>query len=269
VVFFDLDRLPASHRDDFKSTRDAIEEARCRNAHERCRRFDSARLNLTPKEALRHVEGRCQDISQARPEYNHATNALCLVGRRHWSRGLFLDRRAFLTSYDPSVDDEDHEILLRILSAVIPVCAGINLEYYFSCVDYARYGSGSKLPHNLVSLLGVMEGTSSDLRTGLYQQMVEIHEPMRILFVIESTAEAMLSIMRRNAGIERLVRNHWVHLAVIDPATSEIEVFHDDRFEPFKAGSGKIPEVDSSLACYLGSRDHLPFTSIRETEVTS
>jgi uncharacterized protein YbcC (UPF0753/DUF2309 family) len=269
VVFFDLDRLPSSHRNDFESARDAIDEARCRNAHERCRRFESARLNLTPKEALRHVEGRAQDISQARPEYNHATNALCLVGRRHWSRGLFLDRRAFLTSYDPAQDDEDHNILLRILSAVIPVCAGINLEYYFSCVDHSRYGSGSKLPHNLVSLLGVMEGTSSDLRTGLYQQMVEIHEPMRILFVIESTAEAMLSIMRRNAGIERLVRNQWLHLAVIDPATSEIEVFRGDRFEAFKADADKMPEVDSSLACYLGSRDHLPLVSIRETEATS
>ncbi len=269
VVFFDLDRLPSSHRDDFESARDAIDEARCRNAQERCRRFESARLNLTPKEALRHVEGRAQDISQARPEYNHATNALCLVGRRHWSRGLFLDRRAFLTSYDPSQDDEDHNILLRILSAVIPVCAGINLEYYFSCVDYSRYGSGSKLPHNLVSLLGVMEGTSSDLRTGLYQQMVEIHEPMRILFVIESTAEAMLSILRRNAGIERLVRNCWVHLAVIDPATSEIQIFHGGRFEPFKAGTSKMREVDSSLSCYLGSRDHLPFASIRETETAS
>jgi hypothetical protein len=267
VVFFDLDRLPALHRNDFESARDAIEEARRRNAHERCRRFGSASLTISPADALRHVEGRAQDISQPRPEYNHATNALCLVGRRAWSRGLFLDRRSFLTSYDPSQDDEAHSILLRILSAAIPVCAGINLEYYFSCVDYSRYGSGSKLPHNIVSLLGVMEGTSSDLRTGLYQQMVEIHEPLRILFLIESTADAMLSIMARNEGIDRLVRGNWCHLAVIDPATSQIQVYKDGQFEPYQVGPSELLQVDASLECYHGSREHLPFYSIAEAEV--
>lgn len=268
VVYYDLDRLPASHRDDFEAARESIEEARRRNAHERCRRFDSAPLSLSSNDALRHVEARAQDISQARPEYNHATNALCIVGRRDWTRGLFLDRRAFLTSYDPSIDDEDHSILLRILSAAIPVCAGINLEYYFSCVDYSKYGSGSKLPHNIVSLLGVMEGTSSDLRTGLYRQMVEIHEPLRITFLIESTPQVMLSIMERNAAIGQLIRNGWAHLAVIDPTTSKIEVFSGTGFHPYEAGPPKLSEVDSSLECYQDSREHLPFFSIRETEVT-
>jgi uncharacterized protein YbcC (UPF0753/DUF2309 family) len=224
-------------------------------------------LNISAEEALRHVEGRAQDISQARPEYNHATNALCVVGRRDWSRGLFLDRRAFLTSYDPVQDDDQSSVLFRILSAAIPVCAGISLEYYFSCVDFVNYGSGSKLPHNLVSLLGVMEGTSSDLRTGLYQQMVEIHEPVRLTFVIETTPAAMLSIMERNAAIGRLVRGAWVHLAVIDPATSTIHFFQDGEFQLYEPEDAELGEVASSLACYAGSRDHLPLFSIRETEV--
>ncbi len=267
VVFYDLDRLPSSHRSDFESARESINEARRRNAQERCRRFASAPLTISKKDARRHVEGRAQDISQARPDYDHATNALCLVGRRHWSRGLFLDRRAFLNSYDPSQDDDDHSILARILGAAIPVCAGISLEYYFSCVDHSEYGSGSKLPHNLVSLLGVMEGTSSDLRTGLYQQMVEIHEPLRIMFVIESTAAAMLSILQRNAAIDQLVRGSWVHLAVIDPETSKIEVFDAGEFHPYEVGSTKLSTVASSSECYQGSRVHLPFFSIRETGV--
>jgi len=193
---------------------------------------------------------------------------LCVVGRRDWSRGLFLDRRAFLTSYDSTQDDEDCSILLRILSAAIPVCAGINLEYYFSCVDFKNYGSGSKLPHNIVSLLGVMEGTSSDLRTGLYQQMVEIHEPLRILFLIETTPEAMLSIMERNAGIARLCRGGWSHLAVINPETGQVQVFRDNKFEPFHPSNHELPRVSSSRECYEGKRDHLPFFSIAETEVS-
>ena len=44
---------------------------------------------------------------RVRPELGHATNAITIVGRREWTRGLFLDRRAFLTSYDPTEDDAE------------------------------------------------------------------------------------------------------------------------------------------------------------------
>ncbi len=264
VVWFDLDRLPPSHRPDFERTRQIVDEARLRNAHERCRRFRSASLKLTPAEALRHVEQRSQDLSQVRPEYNHATDALCFVGSRDWSRGLFLDRRAFLTSYDPADDDEQHSVLLRILAAAIPVCAGINLEYYFSAVDNVKYGSGSKLPHNIASLLGVMEGATSDLRTGLYQQMVEIHEPMRLLFVIECTPEAMLHIMDQHAGIGRLCRGDWVQLAVLDPDTSALMLFRGGEFHPWEPESDELPTVEDSRSWYAGQRGHLPFATIAD-----
>lgn len=264
VVFFDLDRLPASHRANFDAARNDIETARQRNAHERCRRFESVPTTISPLDALRHVEARAQDIAQARPEYNHATNALCVVGRRDWSRGLYLDRRAFLTTYDPAVDDEQNSILLRILSAAIPVCAGINLEYYFSKVDHTVYGAGSKLPHNLAALLGVMEGTSSDLRTGLYQQMVEIHEPLRMTFVIETTREAMLSIMDRVPAIGRLCRGEWVHLAVIEPADGNCFVFRRGQFEPHPFDGEEMPTAKSSADWYRHKRQDLPFCLIQE-----
>ena len=109
-----------------------------------------------------------------------------VVGRRERTRGLYLDRRAFLTSYDPTQDDADGTILARTMAAIFPVCGGISLEYYFSHVDNSGYGCGTKLPHNITSLLGVMDGAASDLRTGLPWQMVEIHEPVRLLFVHQS-----------------------------------------------------------------------------------
>ena len=39
-----------------------------------------------------------------------------------------------------------------------------------------------------------MNGHASDLRTGLPWQMVEIHEPVRILFVVETTPERVMSV---------------------------------------------------------------------------
>src|SRR6185312_16495004 len=160
---------------------------------------------------------------------------------------LFLDRRAFLTSYDPTQDDDEQGILTRILQAVFPVCAGINLEYYFSRVDNSGFGSGTKLPHNLAALLGVMDGAASDLRTGLPWQMVEIHEPVRSLFIIETTPEAMLRIMDRDEGIGRLCRNNWIQLAVQDPQTGAISQFRDGAFRRYEAQASVLPKVGSSV----------------------
>lgn len=262
VAFFDRDRIPPSHRDEFKIARETLDATCQRNAHERCRRFMSAPLTLTFREAREHVEERSEDLAQTRPELGHATNALTIVGRREWTRGLFLDRRAFLTSYDPTQDDSECSILTRILQAVFPVCAGINLEYYFSKVDNSGFGSGTKLPHNLASLLGVMDGAASDLRTGLPWQMVEIHEPVRSLFIIETTPAAMLRIMGRNEGIGKLCRNGWIQLAVLHPDTRQISVFHDGVFEPYEAQATTLPQAASSVDWYRGWRDHLEFCQI-------
>ncbi|MDR3638223.1 MAG: DUF2309 domain-containing protein [Isosphaeraceae bacterium] len=262
VAYFDLDRVPDSHRQEFETARGLIEQTCNRNAHERCRRFMSAPLTLSFAAAREHVEGRSEDLAQTRPELGHATNAITIVGRREWSRGLYLDRRAFLTSYDPTQDDADSSILTRILGAVFPVCSGINLEYYFSHVDNDRYGAGTKLPHNLSSLLGVMDGAASDLRTGLPWQMVEIHEPVRSLFIIETTPEAMLRIIERNAGIGQLCRNAWVLLAVLHPETREISVYQDGVFRPYRPQATVLPKASSSVDWYRGWRDHLEFAEI-------
>ncbi len=262
VDYYDLDLLPRPHRSLFRRIEASIDEARARNAHERARRFESAPLDLSPAAALEHVEQRSEDLSQARPEYNHATCAMVIVGRREWSRGLYLDRRSFLTSYDPSIDDETATILARILAAAIPVCAGISLEYYFSTVDNEGYGCGSKLPHNIASMLGVMTGAASDLRPGLSQQMVEIHEPMRILFVIETTPEKMQLIIDSNATIARLVLGNWVQLAIFNAESCSMHLYEDGCFEPYIPVSDQLPTAPSSIDWYRGQRDHLGFATI-------
>jgi hypothetical protein len=110
-----------------------------------------------------------------------------------------------------------------------------------------------------------MEGATSDLRTGLYQQMVEIHEPMRLVFVIETTPDAMLSIMARNEGISRLCRGEWIHLVLLDPETSELVIFRGGAFEPFYPTTDELPIADSSVEWYGGHREHLDFATVKDS----
>lgn len=266
VTLFDLDRIPEAHRAEFERIRGEIDETCDRNAHERCRRFMSAPLTLSPAEARRHVEGRSEDLAQTRPELGHATNALCPVGRRKWTRGLFFDRRMFLTAYDPTIDDAQGTILQRTRMAVFPVCGGINLEYYFAHVDSPGYGCGTKLPHNVTSLLGVMDGAASDLRAGLPWQMVEIHEPVRLLIVCETTPGVMTGVMDAVPMIGNMARKGWVQLAVQDPRTAALKVFVADggrgEFRDYAPRADALPHAPTSLDWYRGCRDHLEFAEI-------
>ncbi|HLK49683.1 MAG TPA: DUF2309 domain-containing protein, partial [Bryobacteraceae bacterium] len=214
IELFDLDALPPARHADVNRVRGALEQARARNARERARRFESCAPDVEPEEALRHVEERSEHLAEPRPEYGHCTNAVCVVGRRALTRGLFLDRRAFLVSYDAHQDSGDRS-LTALMAAVVPVCAGISLEYYFSFVDNDRYGCGTKLPHNVTGLVGVMDGHASDLRTGLPWQMVEIHEPVRILFVIETTPERLSKVIAASPSLNELVENHWIRMATV------------------------------------------------------
>jgi uncharacterized protein YbcC (UPF0753/DUF2309 family) len=257
LQYFELELVPETHRTDLERFQATSAAARAANAHERCRRFVSAPRTLAPQAALRHVHERAEDLSQTRPEYNHATNAACFVGRRRRTRGLFLDRRVFLASYDPTQDTAQAEILARILAAVVPVCAGINLEYFFSRVDPAKFGCGSKLPHNVTSLLGVMDGPASDLRTGLSEQMVEIHQPLRLLLVVETQPETLRAIIQANPQLARLCFQGWVQVATLSPANAEVHYLAGHQFVRFTGNPGSTAKVASSVDWYRGSLDHL------------
>ncbi|MBL8210796.1 MAG: DUF2309 domain-containing protein [Bryobacterales bacterium] len=260
ITLFDVQATPETHNADLARIHGSLDKARARNAHERGRRFEFWRGG-SGEAALAHAEERSEHLAEPRPEYGHSTNAVCIVGRRASTRGLFLDRRAFLVSYDAGEDPTD-EYLARQLGAVVPVCAGISLEYYFSRVDNERYGCGTKLPHNVAGLVGVMNGHASDLRTGLTWQMVEIHEPVRILFVIETTPERLLKVMQGNAAVREFVENRWIRVSTMDPASGRIHVYRDSVFEPLATEAEELPAVASSMDWYRGKRQHLPIARI-------
>lgn len=262
VLYYDLETLPALHAAAFDEAWQALERARAENALERSRRFQDAPLDFDAAQALRHVEARSSHLAQPRPEYGHCTNSICIVGRRQLTRGLHLDRRAFLVSYDPAVDT-NHTVLERILAAVGPVGAGISLEYYFSSVDNETFGCGTKLPHNVTGLIGVMNGHQSDLRTGLPLQMVELHEPMRLLLIVDATPEALLAVAGRQPEVAELVGNAWIQLVSVDPATGAMAVFERGRFEPYEPNPTLLPVVDRSREWHMRTREHVKPALVR------
>jgi len=256
MEYFDEDLLPRHVIDSLDDAKRSFEDACRLDAHERCRRFASASLQIDPDSAIIHAEARSYDLAQPRPELGHATNAVCIVGRRSRTRGLFLDRRAFLVSYDPT-EDPTGTILAGLLRAVGPVGAGINLEYYFSFIDPKEYGCGSKLPHNIVGLIGVMDGHASDLRTGLPWQMVEIHEPVRLLTIVEAKTEMLERVLAQEAALAKLIDKEWIQFVAWDPDSEALWLYEKGKFHPYVVENSAIAAVNRSADFYSGRRGNL------------
>ena len=136
---------------------------------------------MSPSRAARHVAGRSLDWAQVYPEWGLAGNAAFVVAPREVTRGIDLQRRTFLHSYEADVDP-DGSALETILTAPLVVAQWINCQYYFSTVAPEVFGAGTKTIHNVVGTAGVIAGHEGDLRLGLPWQSVAtgqqlVHEP--------------------------------------------------------------------------------------------
>ncbi|OQX11786.1 MAG: hypothetical protein BWK73_16665 [Thiothrix lacustris] len=257
IDWFDTDLLPDTHQAVLQQVRTATQQAVQQSSHERCRKFASAPAQLSPKQAQRHVRGRAASPDQVRAELGHQGCAVAFIGARDLSKGVFWDRRSFLISYDAHHDPEGRMLEAQLQGNGV-VGVGIQMDYYFSRMQSGYFGSGSKATHNLTGLFGVMEGGSSDLRTGLAQQMVELHEPMRLLVVVEAELETLGLIHQRHAYLRELLDNEWVLLAVKPPLRNEIHQFKPGvGFVQWHGTLHQLPRAASSMAWYGGHHGHL------------
>jgi len=244
IEYFDEEVLTAENKMLHEKNHSTFLNALNYNAKERARRFVLTDNRKSPKEIHEIIKLRSVSLFEPRPEYNHATNTLCIVGRRELNSHLFLDRRSFLNSFDYRVDPEG-KYLLNILNAVAPVCGGINLEYYFSRVDNHKLGSGSKLPHNVMGLIGVANGADGDLRSGLPQQMIEIHDPLRLLVIVEHFPEVVLNTIKKNEATYQWFINEWIHLVVVHPETKAFYQFKEGAFVSYTPITQTVKTADN------------------------
>ncbi len=256
IEYFDEDILYASNLALHEENKGKFSQALDFNALERSRRFDTLKKDKPLLGIHEAVKKRAFSLFEPRPEYNHATNALCIVSRKSTIKGLFFDRRAFLNSYDYRKDSEG-KALAKILGAAAPVCGGINLEYYFSRMDPDKLGAGTKLPHNVMGLIGVANGADGDLRTGLPYQMVEIHDPIRLMMIVEQDPEVVMNVIRSNPATYEWIKNYWVHFVVIDPSTKTFLRFKDEGFVAYQP-EAQIEHLDHLKDKLLSTKENLP-----------
>jgi len=244
IGYYDDENLNISQQKLHVEVQQDFENALDLNAKERSRRFASINTNQPIKKIRKAIEDRSVSLFEPRPELGHGTNTLAIIGRRDVTRGLYLDRRAFLNSYNYKTD-LDGKYLANVMAPIGLVCGGINLEYYFSRVDNLKLGCGTKLPHNVMGLVGVANSSDGDLRPGLPWQMIEPHDPVRLLVIVEHFPEIVLKVIKSNDAMYEWYKNEWVHIVALHPETQEFYYFKNEHFLHYHTEPLQIKAVDN------------------------
>jgi len=242
--------VPESHESDLERLRGDLATARENAAAER-----AESMGADASTGVEEAERRAGDWAETRPEWGLAGNAGFVVGPRELTSDLDLDGRAFLHSYDWATDD-DGDALEAILTGPMVVTQWINTQYYFSTVDNAVYGSGSKVTHNPVGNVGVYQGNGGDLMTGLPLQSLlaaddtPYHQPLRLSTVVHAPVDRVTDVLADHEELTELLDNDWLSLTIVDP-TQDHRALHyegDLEWEPLADRTEPRPEASAAPA---------------------
>ena len=100
-------------------------------------------------------------------------------------------------------------------------------------MDNYKLGAGTKLPHNVMGLIGVANSSDGDLRPGLPLQMIEVHDPVRLLIIVEHSPNMVLKAVQSTPEIYEWYINEWVHLIALDPVENKFYYFKDGAFSEY------------------------------------
>jgi len=99
----------------------------------------------------------------------------------------------------------------------------------------------------------------------LPEQMIEIHEPMRLLVVVEHKTSVLERIYGDQPALQELVGGGWLLLATKDPDSDAIHMFEPDQgFVLWQEDESPLPECAKSTDCYKGI--HAPISPILITQ---
>ena len=88
--------------------------------------------------------------------------------------------------------------------------------------------------------------------------MIEVHDPVRILFIVEHFPEVVLQTIQRAPETYEWFVNDWVKLTVINPETHELFVFADGEFVHYEPLEGKVAAIEDVAPLVESHQENIP-----------
>jgi uncharacterized protein YbcC (UPF0753/DUF2309 family) len=94
-----------------------------------------------------------------------------------------------------------------------------------------------------MGLVGVANSSDGDLRSGLPLQMVEVHDPVRLLMVVEHYPEVVKKVIQSKPDLYEWFSNEWIHLVALHPDKKTLYVLKEGEFVPYTPLTKSIPTM--------------------------
>ena len=94
--------------------------------------------------------------------------------------------------------------------------------------------------------------------------MVEIHEPLRCMTIVEHYPEIILETIQKNPSTFEWFKNEWVRLTAIHPETGEFYILKNGNFEFYKPFTKSIDNVEDMMDLIESSHDTIPVKLIKQ-----
>jgi len=85
-----------------------------------------------------------------------------------------------------------------------------------------------------MGLFGVANGIDGDLRPGLPSQMIEVHDPVRLLVIVEHQPDIVLKAIQSSPEVFEWYNNEWVHIVALHPVEKQFHYFKNGVFSKYE-----------------------------------
>ena len=114
-------------------------------------------------------------------------------------------------------------------------------------------------------VVAVTNGASGDLRTGLPSQMIELHDPIRLMMIVEHYPDVVLNSIKANPNTWLWFKNEWIHLVILHPQTGLYYRWYQGKLEQFLPAKTNV-SIMSHWESVISKSDNLPI-SIQQNQL--
>jgi uncharacterized protein len=94
--------------------------------------------------------------------------------------------------------------------------------------------------------------------------MIEVHDPIRLLIVVEHFPEVVLATIQKQAETYEWFINEWVHLVAVNPQTKQLFYFSDGKFSEYHPLKNNITATSDVNALVESNQDNIPVYALAQ-----
>ena len=88
--------------------------------------------------------------------------------------------------------------------------------------------------------------------------MTEVHDPIRLLLMVEHFPEVVLQVIQRNAETYEWFINDWVVLVAVHPETKKTYVFKGGQFSEYKPLTHQLDVIEDLEKLLESHQENFP-----------